>query len=158
MSHTCTQLGLRASESAEPRRIYRAGRFVLLLRRRLGSLPSQGPFVLDHCLLGRSPLLVPRGVTSACGSTSVAPLAPSSQPRPRSRIPLAWLTWGASDLALRLQFSTGCASQPKKRRAGYVLLQPSKRQHQSLWGIAWHIPFLLRGRGCWGSAFRNPKS
>lgn len=139
-------------------RVDRAGGFVLLLRRHLGRLPSQGPFVLDRCLLGHFPLLVPHGASSACGSTSVAPLAPSSQPRPRSRIPLTWLTWGTSDLALRLQFSTGCASQPKKRRAGYVLLKPSKRQRQSCWGIAWHIPFFLRGRGCWGSAFRNPKS
>lgn len=139
-------------------RAYRAGGFVLLLRWHLGSLPRQGPSVLDHCLLGRFSLPCPHGVSSAWGSTSVAPLAPSSQPHPGSRIPLTWLTWEASDLALRLQFSTGCASQPKKRRAGYVLLKPLKRQHQSLWGIAWHIPFFLSGRGSWDSAFRNPKS
>lgn len=107
-------------------RVDRAGGFVLLLRWHLGSLPSQGPFVLDRCLLGHFPLLVPHGASSACGSTSVAPLAPSSQPRPRSRIPLTWLTWGTSDLALRLQFSTGCAHNLKSAELVMSFSSPPK--------------------------------
>ena len=46
--------------------------------------------------------------------------------KPFLEFPLTWLTWGTSDLALRLQFSTGCAHNLKSAELVMSFSSPPK--------------------------------